>query len=78
MILVTDITGITEYCQANRRDQDSQIPYFIAIETDGFFELPNDSLIEKGLSALSIPYKRVELINGVSVEITIGEPTGEV
>lgn len=73
MILVSEIESITEYCQANRPDKDSQIPYFIAIETDGGYELPNDHLIKKGLTELKIPFSMVEFIEGISVEIVVIE-----
>lgn len=58
MILVTEIDGITEWLNENRPDQGSEIPYFIATETDFGFELPDDRLIVKGLDELGIVYLR--------------------
>ena len=69
MIIVTEIDQLIEWLQENRADKESGKPYFIPIEVEGGYELPNDSLIRVGLDELSMPFKIVHMIEGISIEI---------
>jgi hypothetical protein len=69
MIIADKIDGLEAYCQENRKDKDSKIPYFIADEVNDEFVLPEDSLIEAGFKELKLPYSLVIEIRGKTIEL---------
>jgi len=71
MIIVQDISELTTWISENRPDKDSEKPYFLEIQDeDGNYQLPEDRLIEKGLSELNIHYTLIINIKGVYVELS--------
>ena len=69
MIYTTDISGLAEYCEDNRPDKGSEIPYFIPLAVDGGYELPNDNLVKRGLFHLGIHFKVLQIVEAIQVEI---------
>lgn len=71
MIIVNEISALKDWLNENRLDQESEKPYFLEIQDeDGNFQLPEDRLIEKGLSELNIDYTLITNIKGVYVELS--------
>ena len=71
MIIVNNISELTTWLNENRPDQESEKLYFLEIQDeDGNYQLPEDRLIEKGLSELNIDYTLITNIKGVYVELS--------
>ena len=71
MIIVNEISALKDWLNENRLDQESEKPYFLEIQDeDGNYQLPEDRLIEKGLSELNIDYTLITNIKGVYVELS--------
>lgn len=71
MIIVEDIAALKVWLDENRHDKDSPKPYFLEVQdNDGNYQLPEDRLIEKGLSELNIDYTLITNIKGVYVELS--------
>lgn len=73
MIIVTETSTLIPWLEANRADQDSDIPYVRPKEVEGGFELPEDGLIKQGLKALAIDYTLVAAVGGWSLSIPSSE-----
>ena len=77
MIFAADITGLNDWIENNRPDNDSDKPYFDYIEVEGGFELPEDALIEQGLNELNLSYSVVFEVRGHQFEIEINNTNNE-
>tara|TARA_R110000868_G_scaffold21064_1_gene88013 strand:- start:22 stop:258 length:237 start_codon:yes stop_codon:yes gene_type:complete len=77
MIFATEIIELVDWVNANRPDQDSDKPYFEYIEVQGGYELPEDDLIEQGLSELNQSYSVVFEVRGHQFEIEINNTNNE-
>jgi|DEB0MinimDraft_10_1074344.scaffolds.fasta_scaffold09415_4 hypothetical protein len=69
MIITEKIQALQSWLQENRPDKESKKPYFITEKVDGYYHLPKDALIERGLMELGQPYSIVIYVKGISIEI---------
>jgi hypothetical protein len=68
MIITSEINNLKDWIEANRPDKESNKPYLIEeMSEDGAYILPEDKLIEQGLSELNQEFSIVHHIRGISV-----------
>lgn len=69
MIVVSTVDALIEWLELNRTDIGSTIPYVRPNEIEGGYELPEDTLIIKGLKELEIEYTVVVTVHGTDFQI---------
>jgi hypothetical protein len=74
MIIAGDIKELMEWLEIHRPDKGIDKPYVIPVKLNNGYQLDNDSLIEKGLRELNMPYKVVELFNEDWTEVRVWTP----